>query len=216
MQSLVRSLLDRLTSFPSPDGELLGAGEEAALLERAQGGDRAAFGALARAHYRRVYATARHLAGNHEDAEDLVQETFVRAHKALGWYRGEGSFAGWLRRILVHRATDRFRGASRAPGQVPLDGVPDPAHDRGPIAELGARELGALIERALDTLPVRLRIPLVLRTLDGLEYEDVAAATGVTPATARTQVMQARRSLARLLARHLRAEDDDHATGGSA
>lgn len=212
MDRLVRTLLDRFSSSPDSDGETLGPAEEAALVVRAQGGDRAAFGLLARSHYRRLYVTARHLVGNHEDAEDLSQEAFVKAHQSLDWYRGEGAFGGWLRRILVHLTTDRFRREARAPEPQALEGLPDPADARGPVAEAGARELEGIVERAIQSLPARLRIPLVLRTLEGLDYDDVASATGVTSATARTQVMQARRALSRLLGKHLqpehRPEDD--------
>ena len=188
------------------------------MIERAKQGDRDAFGLLARCHYRRVYVTARHLVGNHEDAEDLTQETFVRAHKALDWFRSQGAFGGWLRRILVHLVHDRFRRAARAPEARTLEGLPDPSSQRGPFSELGARELEGLVERAIQSLPGRLRVPLVLRTLEGLDYEEVAVATGVTRATARTQVMQARRALSRLLAGYLRPEgepeDDGREWGG--
>ena len=215
-----RTLLDR--NFPSSDSsgeplrEELGREQELDLVERAQAGERAAFGILARAHYRRIFVTARHLVANHEDAEDLAQETFVRAHGALLWYRGEGRFGGWLRRILVHLAHDRFRRLSRAPAAHSLEalvsqGFPDPRSGRTTATEVGARELEGLVERSIQGLPVRLRLPLVLRTLDGLDYDEIAAATGVTSATARTQVMQARRALARLLARYLGADEGGRA-----
>ncbi|MFT5291718.1 MAG: RNA polymerase sigma-70 factor (ECF subfamily) [Planctomycetota bacterium] len=213
MDRLVRNLLDRLSSSPKPDGESLGAGEVAALVERAKAGDREAFGLLARCHYRRVYVTALNLVGNHEDAEDLAQDTFVRAHRALGWFRGDGAFAAWLRRILVHLANDRFRKESRQPESTSLDSLPDQQARRGTVGEVGARELEGLVERAIQTLPARLRMPLVLRTLDGLDYGEIAESTGVTPATARTQVMQARRALAGLLANYLKPEGESENFG---
>ena len=204
--------LERLTSHPHADEPGYSPEEEVALVERARAGERAAFGELVRAHYASLYATARHVLGNHEDAEDLVQEAFVRAHQGLAWYRSEGRFAGWMRRILVHLARDRFRAQGRRPTMAPLEAGPEPAGPRGPAAEAGARELERLVEHAIERLPVRLRVPLVLRVLDGLDYDDIATATGVTPATARTQVMQARRALARLLERHLELDEGGEAS----
>ncbi len=75
--------------------------------------------------------------------------------------------------------------------------------EQGPLAEAGAREFQRLVAEGLQRLPDHLRIALVLRTLDGLDYDEVSRATGVTPATARTQVIKARRSLERFLAPYL-------------
>ena len=186
----------KTTRPPAPESE-------AVLVGKARGGDLAAFDELVRAHYERIYATAYHLVGNHEDAEDLAQECFVKAHGALRWYRGEGTFLGWLRRILVHLVRDRYRRDSRRPTSAPLAESEGPIVRRSPLAEVKGRELQLLVAEGLRRLPDHLRIALVLRTLDGLDYEDVSRATGVTAATARTQVMKARRALRRILEPHL-------------
>ncbi len=170
------------------------------LVERASEGDLSAYDELVRSHYRRVHAAAFHLVGNHEDAEDLAQECFLRAHRSLRWFRGEGAFSGWLRRILVHLARDRFRRAARRPDGASLASLPEPGSERGPSHEAGQRELSLLVAEAVRRLPDRLRIALVLRTHEGLPYSEISAATGVTPATARTHVMKARRALLRALA----------------
>jgi len=176
--------------------------EESALVARAERGDAEAFEALVRAHYARIHRTAFRLVGNHEDAEDLAQDCFVRAQRSFRWYRGQGALAGWLRRILVHLARDRFRAVARRPASRLL--TEDLARSDGDATtELGRREFEGLLRRSVDELPERLRLPLVLRTMEGLSYEEVARACGVTPATARTQVMQARRELRRRLARAL-------------
>ena len=174
--------------------------DERALLERARAGDGQAFDLLVRAHFARVYAVVFRLVGNHEDAEDLAQEAFARAHRSLSAYRGEAAFATWLYRIAVHLARDRFRRAERRPLEVLLPAPDSAVGPEAPSEELDRRELRRVVADALERLPERLRTPLVLRALEGLDYADVAAATGVTPDTARTQVMQARRALARLLA----------------
>jgi|RhiMethySRZTD1v2_1073278.scaffolds.fasta_scaffold44659_3 RNA polymerase sigma-70 factor (ECF subfamily) len=187
-------------------------GTEAALLDRARGGDRGAQAALLERHYRGVHALAFRLLGNPEDAEDLAQECFVRAFRSLSFYRGEGSLAGWLRRILVHLAQDRFR--SRRPSDEPLLDEPFSVATREPHARLEERELVRFAARALEGLGSALRTTLLLRTREGLEYEAIAELTGVTPATARTRVMKARRALLRSLAPYLTAEERASAAGG--
>ena len=180
--------------------------EDAVLARRALDGDGGAFDELCRRHYGAIHATAYRLAGNADDAEDLAQECFVRAHRSLQWYRAEGTFGTWLRKILLHLARDRFRRQARRPRESGLDHV-EPTAKGGPYAELGRRELERLLREALAGLPDRLRIPLVLRTLEGSTYEEIADLTGITPATARTQVMRARRRLDRLLRPYLGDEE---------
>ncbi len=186
--------------------------EELALVERAQAGDAQAYDALVRRHYPAIHATSFHLVGNPEDAEDLAQECFVRACRSLHWYRGDGAFGGWLRRILVHLARDRYRARGRHPANESIEAERAAAPGVGPVRELGRREFARLLAEAVQRLPVHLRIPLVLRTLDGLDYEAVSRATGVKAATARTQVMKARRELQRwlgpLVARSRRSSEE--------
>ena len=178
---------------------MAGMVDERALVERARAGDATAYDGLVRAHFSRVYAVAFRLIGNHEDAEDLAQETFVRAHRSLAWYRAEGRFSTWLYRITVHLARDRFRRDGRRPVEGTLLPASEPPARSGPREELDRREVQRVVIDALRRLPERLRVPLVLRTLEGMDYADVASATDVTIETARTQVMKARRELARLL-----------------
>ncbi len=177
--------------------------EDRALWRRAVAGDRAAVDELVRESYPSLYRTAFRLLGNPEDAEDLAQEALVRACRSLHLHRGESSLLVWMRRIVVHLAHDRFRRAGRRPEDLGLPAEFLAGTTREPSERLQSRELVRALARAVQELPSTLRIALVLRTLEGLEYDEIAAATGVTPATARTQVMKARRSLQRVLAPHL-------------
>ncbi|HEX6883655.1 MAG TPA: RNA polymerase sigma factor [Planctomycetota bacterium] len=178
-----------------PDGPA-----EAAALAAARQGDRGAQAELLRRHFARIHALAFRLVGNPEDAEDLAQEGFVRAFRALALFRGQGSFEGWLRRIVVHLAQDRFRARGRRePGALPED----LAGGREPHGALEARELRLVLARALDALHPSLRAALLLRSREGLDYDEIAALTGVTPETARTRVMKARKELTRRLAPYL-------------
>jgi len=183
------------------------ATDEKRLIERAIRGEGQAFDQLVRDHYGRVHATAFRLLGNHEDAEDLAQECFVRAHKGLESYRGDAGFSSWLRRILVHLARDRYRQRGRRPDTQSLSETLGPVVDRRsthePVHELKQRELSLLLAEAVGRLPDHLRVALVLRTREGLSYAEIADSSGVTPATARTQVMKARRALMRSLEPYL-------------
>ncbi len=176
---------------------------EVDLVRRARAGDRTAFEELTRTHFRGVYALLFRLAGNHEDAEDLAQDTFVRAWRALPNLRDGEALSAWLRRIALHIARDHFRVRSRRGPSESIErfeGDERAGAARHPGEQLGEREMMAGLRAALERLPHRLRAPLFLRVLEGLEYDDVARETGVRPATARTQVMQARKLLLRWLA----------------
>jgi len=177
--------------------------DEKRLIELAARGGHEAFDELVRLHYSRVHALAFRLLGNPEDAEDLAQECFVRAQRGLAVFRGEASFASWLRRITVHLARDRYRRQGRRPDSQPLTEAIGLATSSGPAQEASQRELSRLLTEAVSRLPETLRIALVLRTLEGLSYEEIAHACGITPATVRTQVMKARRALLRTLGPYL-------------
>lgn len=173
--------------------------DEEGLVARAAGGDREAFELLVRGHFRRIYGVLFRLVGNAEDAEDLAQETFVRAQRALEHLRDRAGFGAWLLRIAVHLARDQRRARGRRPASVPF---PEDLAGRSPGgggSELGARELRARLDAALDALPERQRIAFTLRVLEDLDYERVGPALGVTPKSARTLVSKARRELVRRL-----------------
>ncbi|MCP3920685.1 MAG: sigma-70 family RNA polymerase sigma factor [bacterium] len=174
---------------------------EAEWIALAREGDRAAFDRIVRAHFRRVYALLHRLVGNHEDAEDLAQECFVRAYRNLHHLRPGGSFPSWLGQIAVHLAQDHHRSRGRRRVE-PLEGFADHASDRedGPPAELSRREVVRKIGEAVERLPYPLRTALVLRVLEGRDYDEVADLCGVRPTTVRTQVMKARRLLMRWIA----------------
>jgi RNA polymerase sigma-70 factor (ECF subfamily) len=181
--------------------------QDGELIQRAQEGQRAAFEALVQAHYPRIFATAFHLMANHEDAEDLAQDCFVRAQRGLTHFRGESNFPAWLRRILVHLAHDRFRALGRRPQPGELDTESLAGKRPGPPERSGTKELKLLMTRAVEVLPDHLRIAFVLRTQESLTYGEISAACGVTEATARTQVMKARKALHNALKPYLERKE---------
>jgi RNA polymerase sigma-70 factor (ECF subfamily) len=169
--------------------------------------------------------------GSHEDAEDLAQESFVRAWNALPHYREEAAFPTWLCRIALHLAQDHRRAGARRAASIPIESIPlrirregsgdapgegmgggfstramraaeslRPSSEPSPAEALSKAELSRELARAIDRLPPRLRAALVLRAIEGREYDEVAEIIGVKATTARTHVMQARRLLQRSLA----------------
>jgi len=193
------------------------ASDVEALVRRAQAGDGPAFDSLVRLHFTPVYTFLHRTVGNTEDAEDLAQETFVRAHRALASYRVDASFPTWILRIAHHLAIDHHRArgrAHRAQSFSTLEAAraEELAARATPQASPGERaqrgELVRALSAALDRLAPRLRAVLVLRVFEGRAYDEIAAITGVQPATVRTQLVEARRELARVLGPFARDEED--------
>src|SRR6476620_9732585 len=111
-------------------------GDEDPDLDRARNGDREAFGRLVRRHHRRVYAAALHILGNHSDADDVAQETFVRAYKGLSTFDGRADFFTWLYRITVNTALNSLRGGKRGAALSQRSGQ-EAAHVGGRPESLG-------------------------------------------------------------------------------
>jgi RNA polymerase sigma-70 factor (ECF subfamily) len=174
------------------------SGRERELVRAARAGDRAAVASLVGSSLPRLTRLLTALVGPGGDVEDLVQETFARALRALPRFRGEARFSSWLREIAVNLVRDRFRRprpiihdsevTERQPQGVG-EGPPD-TRDRLVRAEK-VRSLVA----GLDRLPVRVRAAFVLRVCEGMSHEEIGALLDITPATSRVYVAQGRRTL---------------------
>jgi RNA polymerase sigma-70 factor (ECF subfamily) len=177
--------------------------EERTLLQRFRDGDPGAFAALVRPQLGSLLALGRRLTGDAHWAEDLTQETLVRAYRGLASFRGEGPLRGWLLRILIRLASEpeRWRRRERA---HPLDGADVPDH-LGPSPEQPAlaRELHERLDEAMERLPARQRAALHLRAVEGLDYAAVAAALDCSAGAARMLVLAARRAVLTRLGSHL-------------
>ncbi len=175
---------------------------DAALVDRARGGDREAFGALVDRHRAAVFRTARAALRSATEAEDVAQEVFVVAYRALGTYRGEAAFRTWLLAIAWRRAVRRRRslahfwrrfaakdGDLRAETawRDATDGAADPA------AALEHRERAETARRLIQGLPPALRDALLLAATGEQTYEEMAATLGVPAGTLKWRVSEARR-----------------------
>jgi RNA polymerase sigma-70 factor (ECF subfamily) len=184
--------------------------DEAALLERSRQGDREAFSTLVARYASATLSAAWRILGDRAEAEDVCQETFLAAYRALPTFRAESRFSTWLYRIAVNKCRDRLRAQAAGPEVEGRPGGPDgepPAEPAGHsmqhrtpedvlIDEQRARQL----ERAIQRLPPLYREAFVLRHVEGLTYEEMAEALGVVGSTLRMRVYKAREQLSQELA----------------
>ena len=179
-----------------------GRAEELALVERCRRGDLAAFEEIYRAHAGRLYSVACRMVGNPADAEDLLQEIFVAAHRKLDSFRGESALGTWLYRLATNLCLDHLR--SRAAKSSQLTGALD---DEPMLADAGSGRLADSVvdrmdlERALAQLPQGCRAAFVLHDIEGLEHREVADALGIAEGTSKSQVHKARLRLRGILGR---------------
>lgn len=160
-------------------------------------GDIRALERLMRLHNRTLYRTARAILRDDAEAEDAVQEAYVRAYRALGTFRGESKLSTWLVRIAANEALARRRRNARAPAPVDDPGGVERICDEspGPEDEAQRGETRRLLERHIDALPDPFRAVFVLRAVEELSVEETAAALGIPDATVRTRYFRARRQL---------------------
>lgn len=177
--------------------------EELELLDQLRAGERAAFQSLVKPHVASLLALGRRLTGDHQWAEDLTQETLVRAYKGISGFRGDASLRTWLFRIQTRLAAepDRWRRRDRMSSLTGID-VPD---HLGPAPQEPTlqRELRDRLDEAMERLTSRQRAALHLRAVEGLDYSAVARAMGCRPGAARMLVLAARRRVLERMGRYL-------------
>jgi RNA polymerase sigma-70 factor (ECF subfamily) len=182
------------------DHILISQGEEIAI-EKARRGDRDAFRVLVERHARPVFRLAYRMTGNEIDAEDMVQETFLRAWKQIGKFDGRAAFGSWLHRICANCSLDHIRARKRKQEMQPLDDPADQLATGMPSPERLAlsSQITALLGTALDELSEMERAAFVLRHYEGLSIEAISAALGVQPGAAKHSVFRAVHKLRRAL-----------------
>lgn len=185
---------------------------DAALVARAADGDADAFEAIMRSHNQLLFRTARSIIRTDIDAEDVVQEAYLRAWRALSGYRGQSRLATWLVRITVNEALGRLRRTSAR--IIPLEAAmvsPEPEiqaaltapSDRNPEQSAARAEMRALMEVRIDLLPEAFRTVFMLRAVEGWRMQEIAQALDIPEATVRTRFFRARSQLREGLAQAL-------------
>ena len=161
--------------------------DERDLIRRAKRGDRFAFERLAAAHQARLYTLAARQLGSHADADDVVQETLLRAWLALPRFRGDAQLSTWLYRIALNAIHD-LRARARPTAELPAE-VPEPRD----AVELGL--LSSDLQLALDALEPDFRLAVVLTDVLGVPYAEAADMLGVPEGTVKSRVFRGRREL---------------------
>lgn len=163
------------------------------LVARHRQGDTDAFGEIYRRHAARLYGVAYRMVGNAGDAEDLLQEIFLQAHRKLGGFRGQSALVTWLYRLAMNHCLDHLRSKAsrmtRATGSLDADDVPPPAAPAGAV-ELTVSRLD--LERAIAQLPEGCRAAFLLHDVEGFEHREVAEMLGIAEGTSKSQVHKAR------------------------
>ena len=181
------------TAEPAATTELT----DADLVARARDGvDTAAFEELVRRHRGRAYRVALRVCGNSADAEDVAQDAFVRAWRALPGFRGDAAFTTWLYRIVTNLAVNRVRRRREDPTADPPD---PPRSDLDPAARIEAAERLDVALAALAALTPEQRACFVLREVEGLPYEEIAEVLETTVAAVKQRLFRARAHVAAVL-----------------
>lgn len=181
-----------------------------ALVERAAGGDKAAFAELVMRHADRLFASLRRFGLDDAEAQDVAQETFLRAWRSLPRFEGRSQFFTWLYRIGFNEAQRRLARRPAADAIVstderPVDGLED--ERPGPAAQAEGEELRAVLVQALGALPVDLRAPVVLRDIEGLSTQEAASVLDLREPAFKSRLHRGRMALRTLLAPAMAAGD---------
>ena len=185
---------------------------DADLVRRFNGGDESAFGEIMNRHKTKIFAAAMALLRNHADAEEITQDTFVRAHRGLSAFRGDSSLATWLHRIATNLARNRywyfFRRRRHA--TLSLDAAIG-AEDEGTFSDLlstdtpdpsqdsSRNEFVQIVEASMDDLEPSHRKILMMRSVLDQSYEEIACALGINVGTVKSRIARARERLRRKL-----------------
>ena len=178
------------------------------LVRRVQRGDKGAFDALVLKYQHKVVKLVMRYVRNPAEAEDIAQEAFIKAYRALPQFRGDSAFYTWLYRIAINTAKNAVVSRDRSPIDFDLDlQNSDESYDmqgrlkdsETPEALTLTEEIRSTVNAAIDALPEDLRTAIVLRELEGLSYEEIADAMGCPVGTVRSRIFRAREAIDRRL-----------------
>lgn len=194
---------------PSPD-------ETEALIQRCLRGDQAAWERIVRLHRRRVFNVAYKFVGRPDEAEDLTQDIFLKVFKSLGTFDRRANFQTWLISVSRNLCIDHYRSVRKERQTIDRDidanELSPATKEPGPVAALEQRDRVLLLRDALAELPESLRTAVVMRDIQELSYQDIAARLRLPEGTVKSRINRGRTELARQI-RKLRG--DDYSPGGS-
>jgi RNA polymerase sigma-70 factor (ECF subfamily) len=192
--------------------------DEAALVARAKAGDTAAFSELVSHYDRRVFRMAKQITQNDDDADDVLQETFLKAYTHLDNFQGNSKFYTWLVRIAVNEALMKLR-KRRSDRTVPLDEPIDTGEDEmireiavwdeNPEQSYSREELGDILEQAIQSLKPAYRTVFILRDIEEMSIEETAEALNLSISAVKSRLLRARLQLREKLTRQFKRKADD-------
>ena len=192
--------------------------DEAALVAQSREGDGRAFGELVRRYEGKIFRLAQHVTQNREDAEDVLQETFLKAYEHLDQFQGAAKFYTWIVRIAVNQALMKLR-RRRTDRSVSLDEAIDTgedtivrevaAWDENPEQRFSRAEFGQILDEAIQGLEPPYRSVFVLRDIDELSTEETADALDLSIPAVKSRLLRARLQLREKLTRHFKRKGDD-------
>ncbi|MDE3160776.1 MAG: sigma-70 family RNA polymerase sigma factor [Acidobacteriota bacterium] len=192
--------------------------DEAPFVAQARKGDDRAFAELVKRYEAKIFRLAQHITQNREDAEDVLQETFLRAYEHLDQFQGNSKFYTWIVRIAVNQALMKLR-RRRTDKSVSLDESIDTgedtvtreiaAWDEDPEQRFSREELGEILDSAIQTLAPAYRSVFLLRDVDDLSTEETAEALGLSVPAVKSRLLRARLQLREKLTRYFKRKGDD-------
>ena len=192
--------------------------DESAVVAQAREGDTTAFGELVRRYEGRIFRLAQHVTQNREDAEDVLQETFMKAYEHLDQFKGDSKFYTWIVRIAVNQALMKLR-RQKTDKSVSLDETIDTGEDmvvreiaawgEDPEQQLSREELGGILETAIQSLEPLYRSVFVLRDIEELSTEETAEMLGLSVPAVKSRLLRARLQLREKLTRFFKRKGDD-------
>ncbi len=169
--------------------------EDRSLLQRFLQGEEKAFELLVEKYYPRIDRLAQQVVGTPMTAEDIAQEVFLRAYRALPRFRGESSLYSWLYRITINLCLNHLRRQPDVPLAREDPALPLRASRSDPSSLLEERERDRFVRRAIDSLPAHYRIVVVLRDIEGLAYQEIAALLNIPMGTVKSRINFGKRLL---------------------
>jgi RNA polymerase sigma-70 factor (ECF subfamily) len=201
-----------------PATQEAGIFDESALVAKAREGDLAAFNELVNSYSRKIFRLAKHITQNEEDAEDVLQETFLKAFEHLGDFQGQSKFYTWIVRIAVNESLMKLR-KRKSDRSVPLDEPVDTGEDtvvreiavwdENPEQKYSREELGQILDEAVQALRPAFRTVFVLRDIEELSTEETAEALGISVPAVKSRLLRARLQLREKLTRFFKRKGDD-------
>ncbi len=192
--------------------------DESTLVAQSREGDARAFSELVRRYEGKIFRLAQHVTQNREDAEDVLQETFMKAYEHLDQFQGNSKFYTWIVRIAVNQALMKLR-RRKTDKSVSLDETIDTGEDtvvreiaaweEDPEARFSREELGQILDAAIQSLDPPYRSVFVLRDIDELSTEETADALGLSVPAVKSRLLRARLQLREKLTRYFKRKGDD-------